>query len=248
MAHPRSLLLRAFGFLLIWGMWGSGGQAVPLSFRPGDLKPKGIRGALSGKPQKKKWVALTLDDGPRPPYTQEVLRLLASYNVPATFFLVGKEAKRYPHLVQEIVREGQTVGNHSFSHPNLTKLSAAQVRRELSRTSRIITAICGIEPIFFRPPYGSHNRTVDRIARELRLTTVLWNVTAFDFAGLSVNAIREKILTTIKPHSVILLHDGGGPRRPTVQALKVIIPTLQRRGFHFVTLYELMGLQRKVIY
>lgn len=127
-----------------------------------------------------KQVWLTIDDGPHSRHTPEILRVLEAYNIKAVFFLLGQNATRLPALVDLIAQAGHRIGNHSFSHPDLTRLSARQIRSEIGRTDGILRQVIVGEKLF-RPPYGSHNAFVDGIAKDLGYRTVLWNVDTRDW-------------------------------------------------------------------
>src|SRR5579859_3044597 len=181
-------------------------------------------------------VALTFDDGPQPVFTLQVLRVLQQYGVHATFFCIGSQVQAYPTIVRQMVQGGNVVGNHSWSHPNLTSLSPAAVRQQLSSTSAAINQATGVVPRLFRPPYGATNATVSSIAAQLGLIQTLWTVDTRDWQRPGVATIVSTVLTQAHNGSVVLLHDGGGDRSQTVQALARIISGLEGRGFGFVTL------------
>jgi len=185
-------------------------------------------------------IALTFDDGPNPFYTPQILAILQKYRVKATFFDVGYLVADYPNLVRQEFNAGNTVGNHSWSHPELTLLSAADILSQLTRTSDAIQATLGVRPTFFRPPYGAMNRTVLAEAHSLAVTTVLWNDSAGDWALPGASAIASKILLQARNGTIILLHDGGGNRSQTVAALPIIITTLEKRGFKLVTIQQMV--------
>lgn len=189
----------------------------------------------SGNPQLPE-IALTFDDGPRSPYTSQILSILKSYGIQATFFVIGSEAANNPNLVLQESQQGHVVGNHTWSHPNLTTLSADQVRTELQRASSEIVSITGKSPIIFRPPGGNFNDQTQAIAASLGLSTILWSVDPRDWSMPGTDAIIQNVLSSTKNGSIILMHDGGGDRSQTVAALPTIITTLQQRGFHFVTI------------
>lgn len=185
-------------------------------------------------------IALTFDDGPNRYYTPRVLAILQRYGVQATFFDVGYLVKDYPDIVRQEYNNGNIVGNHSWSHPELTLLSASAISSQLTATSNAIQTTIGVWPIFFRPPYGAFNRTVLDEASSLGVTTVLWDDTAEDWALPGVSVIVNRILYSAHNGAIILLHDGGGNRIQTVAALPTIIRDLKNRGFTFVTLQRLV--------
>ncbi len=185
-------------------------------------------------------VALTFDDGPNPYYTPQVLAILQHYSVQATFFDVGYLVKDFPNIVRQEYNNGNIVANHSWSHPELTLLSASAILFQLTSTSNAIQATIGVRPTFFRPPYGAFNRVVLQQASYLGVTTVLWNDTAEDWKLPGVSFIVNKVLSLAHDGAIILLHDGGGNRAQTVAALPTIITDLENRGFSLVTLQRLV--------
>ncbi len=185
-------------------------------------------------------IALTFDDGPNPYYTPQVLVILQKYGIKATFFDVGYLVADYPNIVRQEYNQGNIVGNHSWSHPVLTYLSAQAIMSQLTSTTRAIQAAIGMRPTFFRPPYGATNNIVLAQARYLGYTTVLWDGSAGDWKLPGVGVIISKILYYARDGAILLLHDGGGNRAQTVAALPTIITTLENRGYKFVTIQQLV--------
>ncbi len=184
-----------------------------------------------------KLVALTFDDGPDPHWTPQILSVLAKYDVRATFFLVGFQVRAHPELVRQELAAGHHVATHTIDHPNLLTLSAAAQQRQIVDSKRQIEAIAGPGSVrCFRPPYGNHNATTDRIAREQGLATILWSRDGRDWARPGVDTIVSGNLSTRYDggRAVILLHDGGTDRSQTVAALDRLIPTLKAQGYRFV--------------
>jgi len=160
-------------------------------------------------------LALTFDDGPNGAWTPRLLDTLAGYGVNATFFLLGERAQAQPKLVRRMVEAGNVIGNHSWSHPNLARSRSRQIREELKRTSETLEQIAGAPVKFFRPPFGARRPAVYRIARELGLHPVLWNVMTSDWSETSSARITERVVTRIERlrqsgrAANIVLHDGG---------------------------------------
>ncbi|MGH2498364.1 MAG: polysaccharide deacetylase family protein [Ktedonobacteraceae bacterium] len=211
---------------------------VPASVPQNVVKPLGH--AVFYGNTKLPEIALTFDDGPNPVYTRQILSVLNEYNVKATFFDVGYLVKDYPDIVRQEFLQGNTIGNHSWSHPDLTRFSVAGIISQLVSTSDAIQSVTGTRPVLFRPPYGSFNATVIAQATQLNLTAILWNDESRDWATPGVNVIVSRILNLAHNGSIILLHDGGGFRAQTVAALPIIIATLHQRGFTFVTIPQLL--------
>jgi peptidoglycan/xylan/chitin deacetylase (PgdA/CDA1 family) len=185
-------------------------------------------------------IALTFDDGPNPYYTPQILAILQHYGVKATFFDVGYLVADYPNIVRQEYNQGNIVGNHSWSHPEMTLLSAQAILSQLTSTTRAIQAVIGVRPTFFRPPYGALNSIVLAQAKYLGYTTVMWDGSAEDWYLPGVRVIVNKTLYYARNGAILLLHDGGGNRAETVAALPIIITTLKNRGFKFVTIQQLV--------
>src|SRR6266702_3024811 len=185
-------------------------------------------------------IALTFDDGPNPYYSPQILAILQHYGVKATFFDVGYLVADYPNTVRQEYNQGNIVGNHSWSHPEMTLLSAQAILSQLTSTTRAIQAVIGVRPTFFRPPYGALNSIVLAQAKYLGYTTVMWDGSAEDWIVPGVSVIANRILSYAHNGAILLLHDGGGNRAQTVAALPIIITTLKNRGFKFVTIQQLV--------
>lgn len=185
-------------------------------------------------------IALTFDDGPNPIYTPQVLHILQQYGVKATFFDIGYLVQDYPALAQEEYRQGHTIGDHTWSHPQLPHLSASAIYQQLQSTANIIHNAIGIKPLLFRPPYGMFNKQVLAQASSLNLSTILWDDEARDWSLPGVNIIIQRILHLAHNGSIILLHDGGGNRAQTVAALPTIITMLRQQGYTFVIIPEMI--------
>ena len=150
-------------------------------------------------------VALTFDDGPYPE-TNAVLDELKLYGLKATFFLVGFNVEMYPEIAQRIVNEGHVVGNHTWNHPDLTRLTEAQIDSQLESTNTIIQQVTGIKPKFARPPYGSTNDVVKKSMAKLGLREVIWSQDSHDWADASVGDIVDQ-LSLVPPGGTLLMHD-----------------------------------------
>jgi peptidoglycan/xylan/chitin deacetylase (PgdA/CDA1 family) len=188
-------------------------------------------------PRGKGLVALTFDDGPGP-YTPQVLAELRSLHVHATFFVIGRNVKQEPGLVRDLRDAGMVVGNHSWSHPQFTKLGLARQRAQVRRTQDLLAATIGQRPRFFRPPMWAWNRTTARVIAEEGMTGVLFSVDTRDWTRPGVTAIVRQALTA-RDGEIIALHDAGGDREQTVRALPLIVKGLRARGLEPVTLDEL---------
>jgi peptidoglycan/xylan/chitin deacetylase (PgdA/CDA1 family) len=183
-----------------------------------------------------KAVYLTFDDGPHPLHTPELLDVLARHGASATFFHVGKDVERHPELTRRVVDEGHVVGNHTWSHPDLSALSAAQGVDELQRANAILADVLSGQPALFRPPYGRLGPTTRADAAAAGLETVLWDIDPLDWDCPGADVIVTRVLEGAEDGTIVLLHDGGGDRSQTVDAVGQIIPALAARGFAFAAL------------
>lgn len=193
-----------------------------------------------------KVVALTFDDGPYPPYTDQVLDVLKEYHVPATFFVVGKNADNHPELIRRIHMEGHQLGNHTYNHVDLLKADRNTVVSEVDRTNKIIAEITGQTPHVVRPPHGFRDPVVMEVMAERGMKVVEWSIMSRDWTNPGVDAIVSRTLSKVQNGSVILLHDGDGvaskaSRAQTVEALRHIIRELQAQGYRFVTVDEILA-------
>lgn len=190
-----------------------------------------------------KVVALTFDDGSDGTNINKILDVLSAHNVKATFFLTGSGAKNHPTWINNISAKGHQLGNHSYSHPDFTKISAAKIKSELATTETTIKEITGksTKPIF-RAPFGASNSTVLKTVGEAGYThTIQWNIDTVDWKGVSSTQITNKVLNNIVPGSIILMHTGAGASG-TPGALPGMISKLKAQGYKFVTVSELLKL------
>lgn len=191
----------------------------------------------------KKRAALTFDDGPDNFYTPKILDILRQKGVKATFFIVGKQAQRFPEMVQRIVNEGHAIGNHSWDHPRLPTLSADKVRQEAQSTETEIQRITGRRTDLFRPPYGLTTPEDIRILHDLGFRVIDWSVDTTDWKGESANTILSLVNKEISPGGIILQHCMAGRQgelNGTIEALPRIIDDLRGKGYEFVTVPTLL--------
>ena len=191
-----------------------------------------------------KVVALTFDDGADGANTNKILDILAKNNVKATFFLTGSGANNHPQYIKNIAAKGHQLGNHSYTHPDFTKLTATQMKSELDRTEALIKSLTGktTKPIF-RAPFGAVNSTVlSGVGAAGYGYTIQWNIDTIDWKGLTASQINTKVQTNIKPGSIVLMHTGAGaPGTPL--ALPTMISQLKVKGYKFVTVSQLLAYQ-----
>ena len=199
-------------------------------------------------------VAITFDDGPDPRWTPQILDILKAANVKAAFFLVGVNAERYPGLVRRIVNEGHEIGNHTYYHPNLALCWPEHIRLELNATQLLLETITGRATTLFRPPYAADTGPTQlselaplKIAEDLNYLVVLENIDPQDWAKPGADIILRRIKQQRHDGSVILLHDAGGDRSQTVEALPKILDWLHTRGDTVVPLSALLGTTRDAV-
>jgi peptidoglycan/xylan/chitin deacetylase (PgdA/CDA1 family) len=197
----------------------------------------GIRGS--------KQIALTYDDGPNDPHTLKLLDVLAKHNVRATFFMIGRYVRQRPDIARAVAQAGHVIGNHTLTHPLLIFKSEAQTRAQLVDCHQALQDAIGQHSNLFRPPWGGRRPATLRIARELGLQTVMWNVTGYDWNAPPAAVIESKVARQMRGGDVILLHDGehramGADRAQTVMATDSLIRRYKDEGYEFVPVPEMM--------
>jgi peptidoglycan/xylan/chitin deacetylase (PgdA/CDA1 family) len=191
-------------------------------------------------------VALTFDDGPSPLYTPKILALLKQYQAHATFFVLGRKVEKYPGLVQAELRAGHEVGNHSYSHPYLTKSSQFNLEKEVKCTDMALDLLgCPKKGRLMRPPFSAVDDRLTAYIAHKQQHLALWSIDSGDWRGLGSEAIVKNVLTRVKNGSIVIFHDSDekdqADRTPTIEALEVILPALQAEGYELVTVSELVA-------
>lgn len=181
-----------------------------------------------------KKVALTFDDGPHPQFTEPLLDGLKKRGVHATFFVTGENAQLYPDIIKRMNEEGHMIGNHTYSHIQLTAGNREKFKQELIKTNEIITNITGKEVLYVRPPYGTWDKSFET---ELNMFPVLWNVDPLDWCSNDASCIARKVLKDVDENDIILMHDYY---QTSVTAALQIVDELQRQGYTFVTVEEIL--------
>jgi peptidoglycan-N-acetylglucosamine deacetylase len=207
--------------------------------RPAARVPSPPRAALARATAKDltKTIYLTFDDGPNPIWTPKILALLEEYGAHASFFVVGENVQRWPSLVQRAAQDGDTIGDHTWSHPNLTGMSQSAVYIELGRDRNWITTLTGRTPTLWRPPYEAFNPSVVAIATGLAMRMQLWSVDTGDWQLPGTEVIVLRVMAALDNGMVVLLHDGGGvTRSETVAAVAILIPELEAAGYRLAAL------------
>lgn len=184
-------------------------------------------------------VALTFDDGPHPVHTPVLLDLLAARRVRATFYLIGTLVQRYPEIVRRMVAEGHELGNHTWTHPTLTRLGDGSILTEIDRTQEAIWRTVGVLPTTMRPPYGAMTARQSRMLQAQRnLPTVIWSVDPQDWRRPGPHVVAQRMVQGAHPGAIILAHDIHGS---TVRAIPEALEGLQARGLACATVSELLG-------
>ncbi len=197
-------------------------------------------------------VALTFDDGPHPIHTPRILEILDRFRVKATFFVIGRHMEKNGGIIADAAQAGHVVGNHSSHHSRMMNFASRErIRREILRCQEEAEKWVGYRPRFYRQPAGFRNPYIFGILEELGMTLVGWQVRAFDSQCKDAGTIARRILRGASPGGVLLLHDGGDSpsneeRIATVEALPLIVQSLQDRGLEFFTLDRLFGMSKEV--
>jgi peptidoglycan-N-acetylglucosamine deacetylase len=191
-----------------------------------------------------KVIALTFDDGPWS-HTPQILDILKKYDIKATFFVIGRHIESHRQSLQRVTQEGHAIGNHTWNH-HYYNVSAETAAAELGQTADLLEDVTGMQTLMFRPPGGNLTNGLANYATQHNYVVVMWSVDSRDYmSSASVASMTEKVLGGIHPGAIILLHDGGGNRTATVQALPQILNQLQKQGYRFVTVPELLELKAR---
>jgi len=214
-----------------------------------------IMAIILGEPIKQvntneKVIALTFDDGPNPPYTEQILELLYQNNAKATFFVTGRKVKEYPSVFKKIFLYGNEVGNHTWDHQRLDNKSRGYIEEQIALTDKIIRDMGYQGNIYFRSPYGSQSYGIQYVLKKMNKKFILYNMSFTDWD----NPFRERLelvklskIFEIPSGSIVLLHDGGGDRQSTVELVELILKKYQSRGYKFITVSELLSYQNQKV-
>jgi peptidoglycan-N-acetylglucosamine deacetylase len=183
----------------------------------------------------RKVVALTIDDGPSPVYTPQILQLLEQYQVTATFSMVGFEVAAHRSVAREVAAAGHLIANHTWSHVDLAVLKPVTVADQINRATSAIHTVTGRMPTLFRAPYGAWSPVILKHCAQAGMTPLDWSVDPRDWSRPGVSRIVGNIMRNTRTGSIILEHDGGGNRSQTVAALKIVLPRLLAAGYRFTT-------------
>ena len=189
---------------------------------------------LSTAAEESKQIAITFDDGPKPDYTMKLLKGLKKRGVKATFFVLGEEVERYPDILKATYDDGHMIGVHSYQHVNFGQIGDAAALEQVEKTQQAIYDVTGEYTGYIRPPYGCWKKELDQ---ELPMIEVLWDIDPLDWATKDADTVVQRVLQKIPNGSIILLHDAS---ESSVSAAFTIVDTLQKQGYEFVTVEELM--------
>ena len=209
-----------------------------------------------------KLIALTFDDGPDPDATPQVLQVLEQFEAKGTFFLLGNKVLRHPEIVQELLHSGHAIGNHTWSHRQLSGISPVEVAQEIRKCQVTMREVLGTAPAIMRPPFGSIDLVAYLTVRSLGYEPIGWSILGLDYVGDTAGAIADRVLANARPGAIVLLHDGLEPpagqrewtgdqqtlldRTPMIEALRLIVAPLREQGYRFVTVPEILGMGRIV--
>ena len=228
------VLMACYACLLVIG-----GLLTWLKYDYNTVKMEDVREACgyvsaSATPVEAPKIALTFDDGPSAVWTPALLDGLKERGVKATFFLIGENADKNPEIVKRMAEEGHLIGNHTYSHIQLTSNNREAFRQELISTNEVLKEITGAETIFVRPPYGSWDKGFEQ---ELNMFPVLWTIDPLDWCSQSSTDVEKRILSKARENAIILLHDEYAS---SIEAALFIVDELQSQGYVFVTVEEIM--------
>lgn len=220
---------------LLEGNSGQASNGAPIGQQgdTGDAEDE-ITRELPEQNQEKKKIAITFDDGPHPEYTEQLLDGLKERGVKATFFVTGENAELHPDIIKRMSEEGHLIGNHTYSHIQLKDSNREEFKEELLKTNEIITGITGKEVLYVRPPYGIWDKAFEK---ELNMFPVLWTIDPLDWCSTDAAGITRKVVSKAEENDIILMHDYYAS---SVTAALAVVDELQKEGFEFVTVEEIL--------
>lgn len=203
--------------------------------------PRPRQHAYNSVDTSRKVVAMTFDDGPSPKLTPKLLDMLKERGIKATFYVVGTNAAEYPEILQRMIAEGHEIGNHSWNHPSLNRMSEAAAKSQLDRTTAAIVKATGIKPATMRPPYGATNAKLNkRFDEEYGMKVIMWSVDPLDWKYRNSDRVQREILSGATPGGIILAHDIHAS---TVAAMPGTLDALKAKGYEFATVSELLAME-----
>ena len=205
------------------------------------VPPAGVRVSYNAVQTDQMVLAMTFDDGPHPTLTPKLLDILKARNIKATFFVIGKNARTYPHIIRRILEEGHEIGNHTYTHCSLTSRSDDQIRREIQQSEDAL-ALAGCRPHFIRPPYGAVNSRIKNLMfSDFGYSTIMWSVDPQDWRRPGVSVVTSRLVNGAHKGAILLAHDI---HPPTIQAMPATFDQLLAKGYQFVTVSQLMNLEK----
>ncbi|MFG1462553.1 polysaccharide deacetylase family protein [Xanthobacter sp. DSM 24535] len=188
------------------------------------------------------YIALTFDDGPNPETTPKLLKILAERNIKATFFVLGTNAAAYPDVIRSIAAAGHEIGNHSWNHPQLPKLTLAAADKQIEDTAAAVESATGKKPIYLRPPYGAMTPALQQhIVQKYDMMLIFWSVDPLDWKIREAQSIYDQIMKQVRPGSIVLAHDIHAT---TVAAMPRVLDALIAKGYKFATVSELIAMNK----
>ncbi len=211
---------------------------VPVEITAPVLKlPKDWGVILRSAPAAGKKIALTFDDGPHPFFTNAYLKILAEHEVPATFFVIGKQLEEHPQLAKEILEGGHELGGHSYRHQRLTTLTNQEILEDFRLVDQAFLNTTGQKPLYYRPPYGAYDVNIISIGKKTEQLMVMWSIDPRDWESETHHEITQRVLDRASDGAIIVLHEG---KKTTLEALPHIITSLKTRGYQFVTISQML--------
>ncbi|WP_009960504.1 polysaccharide deacetylase family protein [Verrucomicrobium spinosum] len=205
------------------------------------VPPPGARYSYSSVRVNGPYIAMTFDDGPHPTNTPRLLNMLKERNIKATFYVVGQLAREYPNIIRRILAEGHEIGNHTYTHPILTKVSDDRIRKELGDTHKALVDIAGYHPRTMRPPGGGTNARLKQwFHDEYGYSTIMWSVDPMDWKRPGVSVVTSRLVNGAHPGAILLAHDLHAP---TIDAMPNTLDGLLSKGYRFVTVSQLINME-----
>lgn len=177
-------------------------------------------------------ILLTFDDGPTIETTELILKTLGELNIKTVFFCVGQNLKRNPEIAKEILKHGHSIGNHNYSHKSLTKLSIDSQISEIKKCNDVMRHKIGIEPVYYRPPYGKFRLNTNKLLKEFRLKNIMWSLITYDFRN-DLNLVKLAVDKNLKSNSIIVLHDSIKSKDIVVESIRYISDKASEKGYSF---------------
>jgi peptidoglycan-N-acetylglucosamine deacetylase len=198
----------------------------------------------SVKLNREKIIALTFDDGPWPKYTEKILDILKQNDVKGTFFVIGRNLQHFPEIGKRIVTDGHTIANHTWHHW-YRRLSPKAAAYEIDATADLIYKTTGVRTTLFRPPGGVLSNGPAGYASRKKYSVIMWSADSIDYKRPAVSRLLGNVMRSSKPGGIVLMHDGGGVRDRTVEALPQMIKKFRKQGYKFVTIPEMLEMKDK---